>query len=324
MLVNRMLVIGTAFFLDLLLGDPYWFPHPIRFIGSLIGKLDSYLYHQFRKNNESLLRGGVILAVLVVLVSTGIPLLIVWLGYRLSTVAGVLAEGFLCYTLLATKSLKDESMKVYEAFRKRDVEGARYAVSRIVGRDTEPLSESGIMKAAIETVAENTSDGSIAPMLYLAIGGAPLGFFYKAVNTMDSMIGYKNDKYLYFGRCAAKLDDIVNYIPARISAYFMIAASFFLKMNWRKALFIYRRDCKNHASPNSAQTESVCAGALGIELAGNAWYFGKLVEKPTIGDSIKPVEAEDIKRANRLLYGTAWISFLLIELLAGILWLLAR
>ena len=211
-------------------------------------------------------------------------------------------------------------MKVYEALKKDDLEGARYAVSMIVGRDTQVLDATGVAKAAVETVAENTSDGVIAPLIYLAIGGPILGFMYKAINTMDSMVGYKNDKYMYFGRCAAKLDDVVNYIPARISALLMIAASFLPgkaydgKGAWR----IWRRDRRKHASPNSAQTEAVCAGSLGVQLAGDASYFGKIVKKPTIGDALRPVEYEDIKRANGLLYRTA----ILCECLAliGLLW----
>lgn len=322
MLRNRMFVLGIAFFLDLMLGDPYWFPHPIRLIGNLIAKLDATLRNRWKASNKHLLFGGCILVILVVILSAGIPALILYMCYRISTIMGVLIEGFLCYTLLATKSLKVESMKVYKGFAEHDAEQARHAVSMIVGRDTKPLSEEGIMKAAVETVAENTSDGAIAPMLSIALGGAVLGFFYKAVNTMDSMVGYKNDTYLYFGRCAAKLDDVVNYIPARISAYLMILASFLLGMDWRQAFRIHRRDCHNHASPNSAQTESVCAGALNVQLAGNAWYFGKLYEKPTIGDAVRTVEAADIKRANQLLYGTAWAGFLLLEAGIGLLMVL--
>ena len=217
--------------------------------------------------------------------------------------------------MLATKCLKTESMKVYKRLSEHDLCGARKAVSMIVGRDTECLDEEGVAKAAIETVAENASDGVIAPMLYLALFGPVGGFFYKAVNTMDSMVGYKNDKYLYFGRCAAKLDDIVNYIPARISAWLMILASACERMNWKNAEKIYKRDRYCHASPNSAQTEAVMAGALEVQLAGDAVYFGKVVKKPTIGDDIRPVEAEDIKRANHLMYLT---SFLGLVFFAGI------
>ena len=211
------------------------------------------------------------------------------------------------YQILATKCLQVESMKVYQELKKGDIAASRKVVSMIVGRDTECLDETGVAKAAIETVAENTSDGVIAPMICTAIGGPILGFFYKAVNTMDSMVGYKNDRYLYFGRTAAKLDDIVNYIPARISALLMVISCFFCgkEFDGKRAWYIFKRDRYNHASPNSAQTEAVCAGALGIRLAGNASYFGKIVEKPYIGDAERAVETEDIKRANRLLYATA-------------------
>ena len=191
--------------------------------------------------------------------------------------------------------------------KKQDLEASRKAVSMIVGRDTSVLDETGVAKAAIETVAENTSDGVIAPMLYTALGGPVLGFFYKAVNTMDSMVGYKNQRYLHFGRVAAKLDDVMNYIPARISAYLMIGVSFVMgkEFSGKQAYRIYKRDNRKHASPNSAQTESVCAGALGIQLAGNASYFGKIVEKPYIGDETRKVVYEDIRRINRLMYATA-------------------
>lgn len=219
-------------------------------------------------------------------------------------------ESFWCYQILAVKSLKVESMKVYKELKKGDLPAARRAVSMIVGRDTQNLDEAGVTKAAVETVAENTSDGAVAPMLFLLIGGAPLGFAYKAVNTMDSMIGYKDEKYLYIGRVAAKADDVVNYIPARISALLMIGAAFLTGLDGKQAWKIFRRDRYNHASPNSAQTEAVCAGALQIQLAGDAYYFGKLYKKKYIGDPLKGVTPEDIPRAVRLLYGTAWLTML--------------
>ena len=215
-----------------------------------------------------------------------------------------------CYQILAARSLSVESKKVYHALKTQDVEGARKAVSMIVGRDTKSLTEEGIAKAAVETVAENTSDGVTAPLMFLMLGGAPLGFLYKAVNTMDSMLGYKNEKNLYFGRVAAKMDDVFNYLPSRVSAVLMIAAAFLTGMDAKKAAQIYKRDRRKHASPNSAQTESVCAGALQVQLAGDAWYFGVLHKKETIGDPIRPVEAEDIKRAGRLMYVTAVLTLL--------------
>ena len=222
----------------------------------------------------------------------------------------------MCYQLFAVRALKDESMKVYRALKKPDLSEARQAVSMIVGRDTDRLDEAGVTKAAVETVAENTSDGIIAPMLYMAVGGPVLGWIYKAVNTMDSMVGSKNETYLYFGRCAAKLDDLVNFIPARISAVMMMLACIPCRFDRRGAARIFRRDRLNHASPNSAQTEAVMAGALGVQLAGDAWYFGKRYKKKTIGDAGRPVEPEDIPRANRLLYGSAALSlavFLLVR-----------
>ncbi len=321
MITYHITAMAAGFLLDFLLGDPYWLPHPIRAIGSLIGWLEHKWNHPEEKNS----RKGTVM-VLLVLAVTGSVTFLLWAGaYRVHPLLGVVVESIMTYQILATKCLKTESMKVYDALQKQDLEAARKAVSMIVGRDTQSLDETGIAKAAIETVAENTSDGVIAPMLYTAIGGPVLGFLYKAVNTMDSMVGYKSERYLYFGRTAARLDDAVNYMPARISAVLMIAACLLSgsDYNTKKAWRIYRRDRYQHASPNSAQTEAVCAGALGIRLAGSASYFGKLVEKPYIGDAERAVETEDIKRANHLLHLTAWISELLCLLgLGGIsLWI---
>ena len=202
-------------------------------------------------------------------------------------------------------------MKVYNALKEEGLEEGRKAVSMIVGRDTERLDEKGVVKAAVETIAENFSDGVAAPMFYMMLGGTLAGYFYKAVNTMDSMVGYKNEKYYYFGFAAAKLDDLANFIPARLSAFVMIAAAFLTGLDGKNAWKIFWRDRFNHKSPNSAQTEAVCAGALRVQLAGNAYYFGKLYEKPTIGDDLRPVENRDIRRANRLMMGTAWLSLIL-------------
>ena len=199
-------------------------------------------------------------------------------------------------------------MKVYRELTEGSLLGARKAVSMIVGRDTEELTRTGVIKAAVETVAENTSDGVVAPLFYMTLGGVPLMFLYKAINTMDSMVGYKNEQYLNFGRYPAKLDDLANYIPARLSAWFMIAACIFTGNDVPAARRIYRRDKRNHKSPNAAHTEAVTAGALHIQLAGNAWYFGKLYEKPTIGDDLRHPEPEDIKRANGLMYGCSLLA----------------
>lgn len=304
--------ISLGFLSDLLVGDPHWLYHPVRLIGKLITFLEKVLRRGFGKNERGEKIAGVFLTVLVSGITTVMTACLLWLAYRLHPLCGFVVEALLCYWLFAVRSLKDESMKVYDRLVEDDLTGARRAVSMIVGRDTKSLSAEGVTKAAVETIAENTSDGIFAPMFYMILGGPILGWFYKAVNTMDSMVGYKNERYLYFGRCAAKLDDVLNFIPSRLCAFFMIGASGFLGMDHKNARVIFFRDRKNHASPNSAQTEAVMAGALDVCLAGDAWYFGELYRKPTIGDAIRPVEPEDIKRANRLLYGTAFLSFIVL------------
>lgn len=303
-----LLALGIGFVLDLILGDPQWIWHPIRAIGAWISVCEKWIRKLFPDTEKGLLAGGVLLVVLVTGMSTVIPLAILWAAHMISPWLRLVLESIMCYQLLATKSLKTESMKVYRELVKPDLQGARHAVSMIVGRDTENLTEEGVAKAAVETVAENTSDGIIAPMIFMAIGGAAGGFFYKSVNTMDSMVGYKNDRYLYLGRCAALFDDVLNYIPARISAWLMIAASGLTGLDMKNARKIYLRDRYNHASPNSAHTEAVMAGALRVQLAGDAWYFGKLHKKKFIGDAYRPVTPEDIRIANRLLYATAVLA----------------
>lgn len=310
-----LVALVMGYILDLIFGDPYWMPHPVRFIGNLISILEKVIRRFMPKTKRGEYIGGIILTVMVVSISMVIPLVIILMAKSINTYLALTVETFMCYQILATKSLKVESMKVYDELAKNDLPSARKAVSMIVGRDTKDLTFSGVAKAAVETVAENTSDGIIAPMIFIAIGGASMGFFYKAINTMDSMVGYKNEKYMNFGRFAAKLDDVVNYLPARISAYQMILSSFFLRYDYKNAFKIYKRDRYNHASPNSAQTESVCAGALDVQLAGNAYYFGKLYEKPTIGDDIREINYDDIKKANRLLYCTSIISIVIISVI---------
>lgn len=310
-----LVALVMGYILDLIFGDPYWMPHPVRFIGNLISILEKVIRRFMPKTKRGEYIGGIILTVMVVSISMVIPLVIILIAKTINKYLALIVESFMCCQILATKSLKVESMKVYDELAKNDLPSARKAVSMIVGRDTKDLTFSGVAKAAVETVAENTSDGIIAPMIFIAIGGAPMGFFYKAINTLDSMVGYKNERYINFGRFAAKLDDVVNYLPARISAYQMILSSFFLRYDYKNAFKIYKRDRYNHASPNSAQTESVCAGALDVQLAGNAYYFGKLYEKPTIGDDIREINYDDIKKANRLLYCTSFISIVIISVI---------
>lgn len=314
----HILAFGAGFLLDQLLGDPYFLPHPIRGIGWLITKTEKMLRNGTPQDNSTEReaaerRQGKLLVVIVLLLTGMLSALILFGAYAIYPNLGMAIEAVMTYQILAARCLQVESSKVWKQLTAGSLEGARKAVSTIVGRDTEHLTEEGVAKAAIETVAENTSDGVIAPMLYTALGGPVLGFLYKAVNTMDSMVGYKNEKYLHFGRAAAKLDDVVNFFPARISALLMIGAAFISgkSYNGRQAWHIWRRDNRKHASPNSAQTESVCAGALGIRLAGDASYFGKVVKKPYIGDPTRAVEAEDIRRTNRLMNRTAWICEIL-------------
>lgn len=309
----------AGFVLDLLIGDPHFIPHPVRLIGSLISFLDKRLNCDAgcniseKKLNLIKYKRGMLLVFTVIFATFAISVIIIVAAYSIYLYAGLIAEAVMTWQILATKCLRVESMRVYDALRTDGVDAGRRAVSMIVGRDTSVLDAAGVTRAAVETIAENTSDGVIAPMLYTAIGGPVLGFVYKAVNTMDSMLGYKNDKYMYFGRFAARLDDVVNFIPARISAYLMIAAAFIggRQFDGKNAYRIFKRDRFNHASPNSAQTESVCAGALRVQLAGDAVYFGKLVKKKYIGDGLREIEYEDIKRANRLMYITAFLCELL-------------
>ena len=306
--------IVAGFILDLIFGDPHWLPHPICLIGNLIGFLEKNLRRLLAPGKTALLLGGALMVVIVLTLSYAVPYAVLMLAEQVSPWLKFALETIMFYQIFATKCLRDESMKVYTALHNNDLADARVKLSWIVGRDTKELTAEEVTKGAVETVAENTADGIIAPMLYMFIGGAPLAFLYKGINTMDSMVGYKNDKFLYFGRCAAKLDDLANLIPARITGLVMILASYFLNLNAKGAWKIFWRDRYNHLSPNSAMTESVTAGALNIQLGGDHYYFGKLVHKDTIGDNIRQVVPEDIVAANNLLYMTAVISLLLFSL----------
>lgn len=299
----------TGFILDFIFGDPAWIYHPVRIIGKGI-ELGERLLRRISGENH-LTAAGAVLWLMIAGLSFLFPLGILLLAWKIHPGLCFALESFWCFQILAARSLCRESGKVYDRLQENDLPGARRAVSMIVGRDTESLTEEGVTKAAVETVAENTSDGVTAPLIYLMIGGAPLGFLYKAVNTMDSMLGYKNDRYLYFGRVPAGMDDIFNYIPARLTALLMIAAAYLTGLDGKNAWKIYKRDRKKHASPNAAQTESVCAGALRVQLAGDAVYFGKLYKKEFIGDSLRPIEPQDIRRTQRLMYVTALLVLFL-------------
>ena len=291
-----------GFVLDALFGDPAWLPHPVVYMGKAISKLEKFLRPRLPKTPQGELLGGAIVAFCLPVGTFLLTGLVCWGAARLHPLLGLAVQMFWCGQALAARGLVQESTNVYKELKKPDLPGARKAVSRIVGRDTAELTAEGVTKAAVETVAENASDGVIAPLLYMLIGGVPLALTYKAINTMDSMLGYKNEKYLYFGRIPAKLDDAANYLPSRLAALLWMAAAAFTHNDAKGAWKIWRRDRRNHASPNSAQTESACAGALGVQLAGPAYYFGEYYAKPTIGDALRPIEPEDILRANRMMY----------------------
>ena len=314
-----------GFFMDLCLGDPDWMPHPVIYMGKAISALEKFLRRRFPDTQKGLLMAGAALAAILPLGSFLMAAAAIYLAGLVHPVLAFLLETLWCLQALAVKGLYTESMRVKKKLEEQDLPGARSAVARIVGRDTQNLDAAGVAKAAIETVAENFSDGVAAPLFYLVIGGAPLGLCYKAINTMDSMVGYKNDRYLHFGRAAAKLDDVVNFFPARISAFLMIGAAFLSgkSYNGRQAWRIWRRDSRKHASPNSAQTESACAGALGVQLAGPAYYFGELYNKPTIGDRTRPIEPEDILKTNRMMYAASIIALLLTIAVSTVLILIA-
>ena len=300
-----------GFGIDLIVGDPHSIPHPVIFIGKLITAIEKLVRKVFPKTTRGENVAGSVLWLLVVALSTAVPALLLWLCYGLNTWLGLALESIMCWQILATKSLKDESMKVYATLKTGDIEKSRYAVSMIVGRDIANLDDKAVARAAVETVAENTSDGIVAPLLFLAVGGAPLGFFYKAVNTMDSMLGYVEMPYKNIGLVPAKMDDVMNFIPARFSAFLMLLGGWVLRLDVKNGWKIFKRDRFNHASPNSAQTESVCAGLLGLRLAGDAWYHGELHKKKYIGDALREIEYEDIPRTCRLLYATAILALII-------------
>ena len=305
-------MIGEAvlggFVLDTLFGDPPWLPHPVVLMGKAISALEKRLRARLPQTPQGELLGGAVVA-FTLPVGTFLLTSLVCLGAaKLSPWLGLAVQMFWCGQALAAKGLAQESTNVYRALIKPDLPAARKAVSRIVGRDTQNLTLEGVTKAAVETVAENASDGVIAPLLYMLLGGAPLALTYKAINTMDSMLGYKNEKYLYFGRAAAKLDDVTNYLPSRLAGLLWCAAAALTGNSPKGAWRIWRRDRRCHASPNSAQTESACAGALGVQLAGPAYYFGEYYAKPTIGDPLRPIEPEDIRRANRMMYAESVLA----------------
>lgn len=300
-----------GFLLDALFGDPAWLPHPVVLMGRCISVLEKHLRTALPKTPRGELAGGAAVAAVLPLGTLAVTGLACWAAARLHPALGLALQMLWCGQALAAKGLAQESRNVYKELAKGDLPAARRAVARIVGRDTQNLTAAGVTRAAVETVAENASDGVITPLLYMLLGGAPLALTYKAINTMDSMLGYKNEKYLYFGRCAAKLDDAANWLPSRLAALLWVAAAALTGNSARGAWRIWRRDRRRHASPNSAQTESACAGALGVQLAGPAYYFGEYYDKPTIGDPLREIEPRDILRANRMMYAESLLALVL-------------
>lgn len=309
----NILSIYIGYIIDLIIGDPYSFPHPVIYIGKLIKVVENNIRKIF-KDEKYLKLAGFILWFITV----GLTYLITYLIIRISKFSMItffIVNSFIIYTTLATKCLKDEAVKIYNILKSGDIKESRKQLSYIVGRDTSNLNEAEIIRATVETVAENTVDGIISPMFYAFIGGAPLAMAYKAVNTLDSMVGYKNDKYINLGFASAKIDDIANYIPARICVIFMTLASFVLRFDYKRCFKIAIRDRKNHKSPNCAYSEGAVAGALGIQLGGTNIYFGKAVYKPTIGDKDREIEIDDIKKTNKIMYISSILSLIIFTLI---------
>ncbi|MGL5711833.1 MAG: adenosylcobinamide-phosphate synthase CbiB [Paraclostridium sp.] len=310
------LVMVIAYILDLIIGDPYSFPHPVRFIGNLIRKVETCI-RKVAKTPKQLKIGGFVLWIITVGVTFIVTQLVLSM-FVSSKIGYILLASIILYTTLATKCLADEAKKIYDVLKTGNIEKSRIQLSYIVGRDTSSLDEQEIVRATVETVAENTVDGIIAPMMYGFIGGPALAMAYKAINTLDSTVGYKNEKYKDIGFASAKIDDIANFIPARITPIFMMIASLVLGFNATESLKIAIRDRKNHKSPNCAYPEGSVAGALGIQLGGTNVYFGEVVYKPTIGDKERELEIEDIIRTNKIMYATSFIALVIFTIIVGL------
>jgi adenosylcobinamide-phosphate synthase len=320
-LIINVLSIIIAYILDFIFGDPYWLYHPVCFIGKMISFSEKKARKISENDSKKLFICGIFIAVAIPLISFFLSFFVLFLAYKINFYLGFIINTFWNYQIIAARCLEKENRKVYNALKEKNIEKSRYCLSMLVGRETDNLSENEIIKASVETIAENTSDGVTAPLFYMFIGSAPLGFLYKAVNTLDSMIGYRNEKYEYLGKASAKTDDILNFIPSRICAVLMIISSFILGFDYKNAFKIFKRDRKNHLSPNSAQTESCMAGALNIQLGGSHIYFGKLVKKPFIGDNIREVKADDIKNANKIMMMTGLSSLILFSIIISAIFL---
>lgn len=309
----NILIMILGYIMDLVFGDPYWFPHPVRFIGKLISKTEKFI-RKHAKSEKSLKYWGILMWLVPVVTTAIVTALIVKIA-SFNKYVEIFVSAFIIYTTLSTKCLKDEATKIYNVLETGDITKSRVQLSYIVGRDTTNLSQSEIIRATVETVAENTVDGTISPMFYGFLFGPVGAMTYKAINTLDSMVGYKNDKYLNLGCVSAKLDDVANFIPARLTAIFMPLGAFLCGMNGLNSFKIAIRDRKNHKSPNCAFAEGAAAGAIGVQLGGTNIYFGQEVYKPTIGDKKRELENYDIVRMNKLMYATTANALLILSAL---------
>jgi adenosylcobinamide-phosphate synthase len=314
--LERMLSIGAAFLMDVVFGDPPSLPHPVRLIGAYISSFEKHV-RRLAKSELGTKATGVFLLITTVALAYLLPWYVLRLAGSMSLYLYHIVNVLLMYTCIAARCLSDEGGRIYNALQEGDLEKSRKLLSMIVGRDTHSLNESGITRGAVETVAENTSDGVVAPLFYMFIGGAPLAMAYKAVNTLDSMVGYKNERYLNFGWASARFDDIANYIPARLTGILMVLAAMLLRLDYKKSFQILIRDSRNHSSPNSGFPEAAAAGALGVQLGGTNYYFGKPLEKPTIGEPSRPLDRHDIKAVIRLMYAASILALILFSILFG-------
>jgi len=301
-------ILISAYVLDLIFGDPYSFPHPVKFIGNMITRLEKL---SFATSINKLL-SGFITFLIVVVTTYCATFLLIHFSYSLNSYLGIAVEILLTYTVLSAKCLEVEAVKVQRELRAKNLENSRKSLSYIVGRDTKELDFAQIIKAVIETVAENTVDGVISPIFYLCLGGVPLAMAFKAISTLDSMIGYRNEKYEEFGKVSARADDVANFIPARLSIIFFTISAFLLRLDYKNAFLICMRDRKNHLSPNCAYSESLTAGALGIQLGGSHYYGGRLVEKQKIGDDLRKADVDDITKTVNMLRIVTFLCILVV------------
>ena len=310
--MTLVIKIWIAYILDLIFGDPQNIIHPVQIIGKIISLGEKILLKE-KSGSRYKFFAGIILNIFVVSITYGLTCLI----YKSSKTSGVftLIEIYLMYTVFSVNSLAREGNRVYNILKEGNIEKARKDLSYLVSRDTETMDEKMIIRSTMETISENTVDGIVAPMFYMFLGGLPLAMTYKAINTLDSMVGYKNERYMDFGKFSAKIDDIANFIPARITGFLIVAASMILRYNYKNSLKMFIRDRKNHSSPNSAHAEASVAGALGVQFGGRVSYFGKEADKPTIGDKIKDFELEDIKKNIKIMYITSFLSLAIFSLI---------